>query len=57
MKKLLLIALFSQIIIACGKNTRHTTNEKNVRLDSFENMRYNILEEVKNDSLKIVKAI
>ena len=56
MKKLLLLAFFSQLIITCGKNPRHTTNQKNLRLDSFENTRYTTIKPVSNDSIEIVKA-
>jgi hypothetical protein len=55
MKKLLLLAFFSQLIITCGKNPRHTTNQKNLRLDSFENTRYTTIKPVSNDSIETVK--
>ena len=54
MKKLLFLAFFSQLIITCGKNPRHTTNQKNLRLDSFESTRYTT-EPVSNDSIETVK--
>ena len=57
MKKLIVLAVIFQINTSCGENTRATTNQKNVRLDSFESMRYNIFEEVKKDSLEIAKVI
>ena len=56
MKKLLLLAFFSQLIITCGKNQQHTTNQKKLRLDSFKNTRYTIIKPVSNDSIEIVKA-
>lgn len=55
MKKLLLLAFFSQLIITCGKNPRHTTNQKNLRLDSFENTRYTTIKPVSNDSIETIK--
>jgi len=57
MKKLIVLAVIFQINTSCGENTRATTNQKNVRLDSFESMRYNIFEEVKKDSLEIAKVM
>jgi hypothetical protein len=57
MKKLIVLAVIFQIITSCGENSLPTTNQKNVRLDSFESMRYNIFEEVKEDSLEIAKVI
>ena len=57
MKKLIVLAVIFQIITSCGENSLPTTNQKNVRLDSFESIRYNILEEVKKDSLEIAKVM
>ena len=57
MKKLIVLAVIFQIITSCGENSRATTNQKSVRLDSFESMRYNIFEEVKKDSLEIAKVM
>ena len=57
MKKLIVLAVIFQIITSCGENSLPITNQKNVRLDSFESMRYNIFEEVKKDSLEIAKVI
>jgi hypothetical protein len=57
MKKLIVLAVIFQIITSCGENSLPTTNQKNVRLDSFESMRYNAFEEVKKDSLEIAKVI
>ena len=57
MKKLIVLAVIFQMSTSCGENTRATTNQKNVRLDSFENVRYNAHEEVKKDSLEIAKVI
>ncbi len=57
MKKLIVLAVILQIITSCGENTRATTNQKNVRLDSFESMRYNAHEEEKKDSLEIAKLM
>ena len=57
MKKLIVLAVIFQIITSCGENSLPTTNQKNVRLDSFESMRYNIFEEVKKDSLEIAKVM
>ena len=57
MKKLIVLAVIFQISTSCGENTRATTNKQNVRLDSFENVRYNANEEVKKDSLEIAKVI
>ena len=57
MKKLIVLAVIFQINTSCGENTRATTNQKNVRLDSFENMRYNLFEEMKKDSLEMAKVM
>ena len=57
MKKQIVLAVIFQIITSCGENSLPTTNQKNVRLDSFESMRYNIFEEVKEDSLEIAKVM
>ena len=57
MKKLIVLAVIFQMSTSCGENTRATTNQKNVRLDSFENVRYNANEKVKKDSLEIAKVI
>ena len=57
MKKLIVLAVIFQIITSCVENSLPTTTQKNVRLDSFESMRYNIFEEVKKDSLKIAKVM
>ena len=57
MKKLIVLAVIFQMSTSRGENTRATTNQKNVRLDSFENVRYNAHEEVKKDSLEIAKVI
>ena len=57
MKKLIVLAVIFQIITSCGENSLPTTNQKNVRLDSFESMRYNAFEEVKKDSLEIAKVM
>ena len=57
MNKLIVLAVIFQKITSCGENSLPITNQKNVRLDSFENVRYNIFEEVKKDSLKIAKVM
>ena len=57
MKKLIVLAVIFQTITSCGENSRATTNQKSVRLDSFENVRYNAFEEVKKDSLEIAKVM
>ena len=57
MKKLIVLAVIFQISTSCGENSLPITNQKNVRLDSFESMRYNIFEEVKKDSLEIAKVM
>ena len=57
MKKLIVLAVIFQTITSCGENSLPITNQKNVRLDSFESMRYNIFEEVKEDSLEIAKVM
>ena len=57
MKKLIVLAVIFQIITSCGENSLPKTNQKNVRLDSFESMRYNLFEEVKKDSLEIAKVM
>ena len=57
MKKLIVLAVIFQINTSCGENSLPITNQKNVRLDSFESMRYNIFEEVKKDSLEIAKVM
>ena len=57
MKKLIVLAVIFQIITSCGENSLPKTNQKNVRLDSFENVRYNVFEEVKKDSLEIAKVM
>ena len=57
MKKLIVLAVIFQIITSCGENSLPTTTQKNVRLDSFESMRYNAFEEVKKDSLEIAKVM
>jgi len=57
MKKLIVLAVIFQIITSCGENSLPTTNQKNVRLDSFESVRYNAFEEVKKDSLEIAKVM
>ena len=57
MKKVIVLAVIFQISTSCGENSLPITTQKNVRLDSFESMRYNIFEEVKKDSLKIAKVM
>ena len=57
MKKQIVLAVIFQIITSCGENSLPITNQKNVRLDSFESMRYNAFEEVKKDSLEIAKVM
>ena len=57
MKKLIVLAVIFQTITSCGENSLPITNQKNVRLDSFESMRYNAFEEVKKDSLEIAKVM
>ena len=57
MKKLIVLAVIFQIITSCGENSLPTTTQKNVRLDSFESMRYNLFEEVKKDSLEMAKVM
>ena len=57
MKKQIVLAVIFQIITSCGENSLPITNQKNVRLDSIDSMRYNIFEEVKEDSLEIAKVM
>ena len=57
MKKVIVLAVIFQISTSCGENSLPITTQKNVRLDSFESMRYNVFEEVKKDSLEIAKVM
>ena len=57
MNKLIVLAVIFQTITSCGENSLPITNQKNVRLDSFESVRYNLFEEVKKDSLEMAKVM